>query len=287
MIKLVKVIFASALLCAVCISAYGAVWNITYPRALSESDQRNDYYLQILSLALDQTGVNYRLLPSERIMLQGRAIRNLIENREINVIWSMTDAQREKELLPIHIPLQKGLIGWRVFLVREDRVQQFEGIERLAQLTRLTAVQGADWPDTKILQANGVDVVTSPEYHTLFAMLNSNQADYFPRSIAEVEGELAESSLTEGLVIESRLSFRYPTAMYFFVNRSNKVLARLLNDGLEKAIASGQFDALFNERYQAILENARLNDRLVFELDNPLMPESTPLDRAELWYRPE
>ena len=69
--------------------AHAAVWHIVYPRALLEADVRNDYPIALLKLALDKTGVRYNIKPSDRILLQGKAIRQLRENRTVNVIWSM------------------------------------------------------------------------------------------------------------------------------------------------------------------------------------------------------
>ena len=44
--------------------ASGALWTITYPRPLDETDERTQYPVALLKLALDKTGVNYELKPS-------------------------------------------------------------------------------------------------------------------------------------------------------------------------------------------------------------------------------
>ena len=77
------------------LNASAANWSIHYPRPINESDSRYEYPLTLLKLALSKTGVRYTLTPSERILLQGKAIRQLKENREINIVWVMTDMQRE------------------------------------------------------------------------------------------------------------------------------------------------------------------------------------------------
>lgn len=89
--------------------ASGALWTITYPRPLDDSDERSQYPIALLKLALDKTGVNYELRPSDRILLTGKAMRQLRENREVNVVWSMTDSQREKTLPLFVFLLLKGL----------------------------------------------------------------------------------------------------------------------------------------------------------------------------------
>ncbi|TRY31100.1 amino acid ABC transporter substrate-binding protein [Aliiglaciecola sp. M165] len=257
---------------------------MTYPRPLTENDQRTDYPVELIALALEQTGVNYRLTPSDAVLGQVKALKQLGENRGVNVVWSMTDKDREVNLLPIRIPIYKGLIGWRVFLVKKDKVSEFSRIKNLQGLIQHKPIQGAEWPDTKILQSNGFDVFTSKSYTSLFSMLTQGQGDFFPRSLVEVWGELDSEDLDESLVVEPSLGIKYPTAMYLFVNRNNKTLARLLEVGLEKAIENGQFDELFNEHFAQSLERANMDSRFFYEINNPLLPERTPIERAELWY---
>ena len=198
-----------------------ATWTIVYPRPLIEYDQQTNYPLQLLTLALEQTGVKYKMIPSDRIMLQSKALKQLRENRGVNVVWSMTDKTREEELLPIRIPIYKGLIGWRIFLVKDSVKPQFFSISEVDQLLRFKAIQGYDWPDTKILQSNGFDVTTSKEYDALFSMLTQSRGDFYPRSVVEIWAELESEQLDDDVGVEENLGVRYPTAMYFFVNKRN------------------------------------------------------------------
>ena len=266
--------------------ASAALWSITYPRPLSENDLRSEYPVALLTLALEKTGVKYSLLPSDRILLQGKALRQLKENREVNVVWSMTDAQREKDLLPIRIPIAKGLIGWRVFLTTKDQLKYFKAVSSMEQLMKMTPVQGEEWPDTKILQANGFNVYTVPEYPQAFSILQSGRARLFPRSVIEVLNELESDDLPADIVLEPKLALHYPTAMYFFVNKGNPTLARLIETGLERALEDGSFDALFRSTYQETLDKLDLEHRTVFELDNPSLTSNTPLQNKKLWLLP-
>lgn len=277
--------FLWLLLLCISLPAMTATWNITYPRPLTEFDQRSQYPIQLLTLALEQTGVNYSLRPSDRIMLQSRALKQLRENREVDVVWSMTDQAREEQLLPIRIPIFKGLIGWRVMLVKTSNLEQFSGLQHLTGLRSLKPIQGSDWPDTKILQSNGFEVITSRDYRSMFTLLEQEQGDFFPRSVVEVWSELDSDDIAADIAVEPRIGVRYPTAMYFFVNRRNSTLARLIENGLEKAIANGKFDDLFLQIHDTLLSRAAMQERVFFELDNPLLPAKTPLERQELWYQ--
>ena len=68
------------------------------------------------------------------------------------------------------------------------------------------------------------------------------------------------------------------------VNRHNTRLAQDIREGLEKAIADGSFDKLFQQYYGERLRKAHLETRTVIELRNPLLTPGTPSDRPELWY---
>jgi hypothetical protein len=246
---------------------------------------RTAYPVRLLSLALDQTGVNYQLTPSDKVLVQGKALKKLAANREINVLWSATNPLREEQLLPIRIPIYKGLIGWRLLLIRDDMSERFKYIQESEHLIKLIGVQGHDWPDTKILQANGFEVATSNNYETLFDMLRNAQADFFPRSLVEVWGELDNPVFSKRLVLEPNIVIRYPTAMYFFVNQQSLPLANLLEKGLEMAIANGKFDELFLEVHQELMDKSNIKERRFFDMNNAFLPKTTPLERKELWHQ--
>lgn len=282
---LVKLIVGFALL--VSLSAQAATWRITYPRPMSESDKRAIYPVKLLALALEQTGVQYSLMPSERIMLQNKALKRLMDSRDVNVVWSVTDKQREQQLLPIRIPIYKGLIGWRLLLIRDDMPARFKYVQKLEHLIKLIPVQGRDWPDTKVLQANGFNVTADNAYGNLFNLLRQAQGDFFPRSVVEIWDEIDNPAYNTDLMVEKEIAIRYPEAMYFFVNKKSRPLANLLEKGLEKAIENGTFEQLFVHTFQGKLDRAKMSSRHVFELENSFLPTATPLERKELWYQPD
>ncbi|MBU2709534.1 substrate-binding periplasmic protein [Zooshikella harenae] len=256
--------------------------DVIYPRPVTSDDQRTAYPSKLLALGLEKSGAPFHLTSSNNVMLQGRALKMLAAGEQVNVVWSMTSNERETDLQPIRIPIYKGLIGWRLPLVNDDRVIFFQTVESLAQLKLLTAGQGHDWPDTAILRQNGFKVLGVASYEGLFRMLSLHRFDYFPRSIVEIWAE-AKNHAQRGIVVESSIIIKYPTAFYYFVNKKDRDLAYLLNKGLNIAIEDGSFDKLFLEYHQPLLERAKLKKRKVFEIDNPILPKETPLDDKRLW----
>lgn len=257
----------------------------------SEGDRRNEYYTALLRLGLEKTLKTdgpFRLEMSNVRMTQSRAIQEVKRKRGIDVMWTMTSQERESELLPIRIPLLKGLLGYRIFIIRQGEEAKFAAIQTLEQLKQKIAGQGADWPDTKILRANGIDVVGAINYEGLFKMLKSKRFDYFPRGVNEPWTEV-KSHPEQNLVIEATLLLQYPAPIYFFVDPSNPLLAKRLEKGLRLAISDGSFEHLFRHHpiNQETFELANLEKRKMFRLKNPLLTPETPLDEKELWYDPQ
>ena len=275
-----------SLLLALCLCAASALARtVVYPRAESETDERDRYPVQLLALALREAHSSYDLKPHPVFMLQVRAMREVEQQSGLDIVWTMTSREREQALLPIRIPIDRGLLGWRLLLVDPAREPAFARVHALDGLKALRGGQGADWPDTTILRDAGLVVDESARYGDLFQKLAAGRIDYFPRSVQEIWGEL-ETHRAEGFVVEPTLALHYPTAMYFFVNRHDTQLAADIRKGLERALADGSFEALFMQNFGGVLRRSHLGQRRVFEMGNPLLPPETPLNDARLWYRP-
>ncbi|MBS0307573.1 MAG: transporter substrate-binding domain-containing protein [Proteobacteria bacterium] len=258
---------------------------VVHPDRPSVRDARYDFQISLLKLALDKSGVPYQMRPSKFGMEQGRMLTQLEKGLDVDVVWSMTSREREQHLLPIRIPIDKGLIGYRVFLVRPDKLAQFAQVHTLEQLRQFEAGQGSFWPDTEILRANDLLVYGATVYENLFSMLEAERFDYFPRSITEIWDEL-KARPDRNLVVEPSILLYYPAAAYFFVNKQNKVLARTIETGLRTAIRDGSFDQLFQTYYGEFIRKANLGNRTVIRLNNPLLPAETPLQQKQLWFQP-
>jgi len=256
-------------------------------RPESVNDPRTEYPVKLLELLLQKSAVNYDVRPSTRVMLQGRALREVEKNSgRVDIVWSMTTKQREQRLLPVRIPIYKGLIGWRLPLVRKQNIDLFKNIRSIDEMKPFLAGQEHDWPDIKILRASGLRVISASNYEGLFKMLAAGRFQYFPRSIAETWIE-ADVHASKELVVENNIALHYQAAVYYFVNKNNTKLAASLTTGFEKALADGSFEKLFRQYHEQAIHRSDLEKRTVIKLENPLLPMETPLDRKELWYSPE
>ncbi len=255
---------------------------VRFPKPEFEGDHRYDYAMQLLKLGLSKSGADYRIELAEIPMNQERQVLEIEAGRTLDVGPIPSSAEREARLLPIRIPINKGALGWRLGLIRKGDERLFAGIDTLVDLQGVRLAQGQEWPDTQILRANGIPVITAPRYEGLFKMLAGKRFDYFPRSVMEIWDEQALNAAT--LEVEPHVALHYFYDAYFMVNRKNTKLAQDIRDGLERAVADGSFDQLFQQYYGERLRKAHLDTRTVIELKNPLLTPGTPSDRPELWY---
>lgn len=245
--------------------------------------ERSDYLRDLLMLIFEHGGHPYSLkavpvppVPSSRTVMMMREGR-------YDVSWVHTNKERERVMRPIRIPMYRGLGGWRLLFVRKEDASKYAAVNGISDLRKMIAGQGHDWPDIDILRHNDLSVRTAVSRDSVFQLLRHSRIDYFPRGINEVWDEVSLEA-SRGFIVEKHLVLRYPTAFYLFVNKEEEALAKLMERGFEQAVADGSFNELFSSRMGATIERANLKDRIVIELENPLLTKETPLDRDELWF---
>jgi hypothetical protein len=260
----------------------GAAATYTYLRPEWADTERDPYGVALLKLAFAKAGVCHTLIYSEHSMKQARAVAELErDSGKLDIMITMTSPEREAALLGVPVPLTKGLLGWRIALVRKERLHQFADVRDAVQLKKFVAGQGHDWPDTAILRGNGLPVEVSSTYEGMFKMLEAGRIDYFPRAVQQV---FAEHAAHPALALEPHIALRYPTDAYFFVNRRNTRLAADVRRGLESAVADGSFDGLFYSYFAAQIAAAGLEGRRIIDLPNPVGAPSLPVGRSKLWF---
>lgn len=262
----------------------GSSARLVYPLHDTSSQAQWRYHEQLLRLALRRSGSAYEIAESSVPMTQARVLRELADPQgRLDLAWTMTSAEREALLQPVRVPVERGLIGYRLALVRPEHADRWKEVRSIADLSRYVAGQGQDWPDMEILRANGLNVQGVPRHTTLFDMLRLGRIDYFPRSAFEIDGEL-ESGLAEGLVIEPHVLLRYPAASYLFVRRGREQLAAHLQRGLDAMVADGSFAQLFQQHFGDLIRRHGLRQRTQIVLHNPLLPPETPLHKPGYWF---
>ncbi len=250
---------------------------------------RYQEYIEILRTALDKTIPEYGpyvMSHPEAEMNEPRYMADAVSGKSVNLVWGSTSVERERTLIPIRIPLGKGLLGYRIGLIRAGEQARFSGVKTRDDLKRFTFGMGPGWGDIAICRHAGLTVWIDP-YEKLFKMLTAGRFDFYSRGVNEIFTEFQAFHLSEqGIAVEKDLLLHSIYPFYFFVSPAEPRLASRLKMGLEKMLNDGSFDAIFWKYNQANIERAGLARRHVIELANPALPPDTPLDDHRLWFVP-
>ncbi len=259
----------------------------------SSLDVRYSYQWEILRTALERTSRKYgpyRMKPSVT-MSERRQVYEL-ENAtgRLTVMYLDSTPEHESALIPVRIPVDKNLVGYRIFLIRKDEQPKFSSIKSLADLRKFTFGLGSDWIDVPIYRANHFTVVTGSDYDGLFDMLINKRFDIFSRGANEIISEYEErKDRMPDLHIEETMMICYPAPMYFWFSRSpeGEALARRVREGMLSMIADGTYDKIFKTYYGRAIERLDLKNRKIFRINNPFLVPETPLKDKRLWFDPQ
>lgn len=260
---------ASALACAAGV-ANGPPMRFVLPSVTPGSEVQAGYFHLLLRLALEKTEGPFSIDFYPYELTSPRRALELKSNGVINIMWDGTNAQRERDLLPIRVSLVRDLNDYRVFMIRKEDEARFRDVRSLDELRRLTAGAGANWPSVDVLRHNGLRVETTLNYSSLFPMLKAKRFDYMPRGVHEAWAEEQQYG-KEGLMVEPTIFLHYRVPFYFFVSRDNRAMAQRVEKGLKLALADGSFDRLLNgyPAFQRALAEIAARKRKVFELELP------------------
>lgn len=245
------------------------------------------YAVDLLKLALSQNSADIQLQRNDWYCSEKRKIKSALENK-IDVMWAGASQQLDDQLIPVRIPIFKGLTGYRVLLIRAGEQSRFDRVKSLSDFRTFSLGQGEAWIDTDIFRSAGFRVVTSHNFELLPNMLAYKRFDAFPRGIQQVWNDLQRFS-DLNLAIEKNLAVHYRLPAYFYFSQKSEALARDVEQGLEKLIDSGEFDRFFygHPLIKDGLQQVPLKNRLVFDIPNPDLPRGVPIARKELWFTPE
>lgn len=244
------------------------------------------YAKGLLKLALSKVPEKYE--PQETVpnTSEERMVSMLMDN-QLDIVWYATTNDLEDRLQPIRICIYRGLLGYRVLMIKTGTQHKFDGIKTLEDLKKVSLGQGRFWADTNVLTANNLNVVKVLKYEGLFYMLDGGRFDAFPRGAHEPWSEMQRYPKL-ALDVEQNLLISYTNPFYFFVNKSNTKLAADIEKGLRIAIEDGSFNEYFlnDPTVKDVMAKANLKNRVLIRLDNPGLPKKTPVDDKSLWFDP-
>lgn len=181
-------------------------------------------------------------------------------------------AREQKILIPL--PLMKGILGYRILIIRNADAAKFAAIKSAADLKKLRMGIPDTWADAGLFRHNGYPVVEKGSFDDLFQRLEANEFDYVTFGANEVTSVFAGRAAKSGkLIIEPSLLVYYPFPLVFYVNPQQPALADRITHGLQTIGANGELDKIFNRFYGDLLGQLHLAERTRITLENPILPK--------------
>lgn len=264
----------------------------TYSEGQAEIGQVKRFHWKVLETALERTRTShgdYRMIALSSMPMTRQQYELTHDHPTITVAAFNSDAERAGRMLPVRIPIDAGLLGYRVLLIREEDQPSFDRIKSLDDLKAMRFGLMPWWDDTRIMRTAGVSVVDGDSFDGLFHMLSAHRFDAFSRGVSEVMRDIGrmKPQLPE-LAIERHLLLHYPLPVYFWFSNDAEGRARAerVRAGLSEMAADGSLKEMILARYGDDLATLHLSGRQLIEIPNPLLDGQDPLDQSALWYRP-
>ncbi|SIQ13975.1 hypothetical protein SAMN05880590_102223 [Rhizobium sp. RU35A] len=245
---------------------------------------------QVLQLAIEKSGKPYVLKPSPTGYSSNAGMVDAIANgAQIDIAWVNAAKAVSAKLLSVPFPIDRGLGGYRLFLIDGARQAEFSRVKTLENLKAFIALQGTGWADVDVMRKSGLTVRTGPQKN-LYRMTMGRRGDYFARGVNEALNEQAKQVAdVPGLAVEKTLVLQYPSASIFYVSKSRPDLRDDLMRGLEQAWKDGSFDKVFqaNPDIRLAFDKGDLKTRTILKIPNPNLPEDILAMDARYWFDPQ
>lgn len=235
----------------------------------------------VLELALSYSDKPYQIIDPDKQSVNEARGEHLVTTGELDVQWLSTSTEREQKMIPIRIPVYRGILGLRLLLATKEQAPELSKIRTLGALRKYSGGHGSHWQDLPVYAANNLPVKTYGSYEALFKQLEKNRFDYFHRGVNEIWEEHDRYQNTLSVVDNLMLFYDHP--VYFFVSKSRPQLALDIEKGLNAALKDGSFKKIFLEFHRDMLDKSNLAKRKLIYLKNPVAPKKHPTTHWEWW----
>lgn len=253
----------------------------------SDQDTRSYYPYAVLAKALEESVDkygDYEVKIAEHVLPNHRTLDFLQDGDLVNVVMVVTTPKWEERSIPIRIPLRLGALAFRLLAINKNNQAKFANLTDLQGLKKLTVGLNRNWATWDLMNYLGFNIASVYSYEALFGMLAKGRFDYIPRGVHEIYDEIDIRSVKmPELMIEPDVALYIPAPFYMFVSPNYPHIAERLTYGLEKMVKSGKLREMFYQHYGSSFVKAKLQERRIINIGNPLLPKETPLHRKELW----
>ena len=244
----------------------------------NRSQARQEYELKVLEAVLASTEKEFGNWKIEEDVVEypGKQESLVFSEHKHHLFVTIAGNQKfdEDDMIVISRPLTKNLLGYRVPVIRKEDTVVFDSIDEKEDIQKLEHGIPETWSDAEIFRHNEFKVAEEGDFNDIFERLHEGRFDYSAYGANEVLGVYRNrASQYENLTIDENLILFYPFPLVFYVNPDMPELAERIDKGLQNIMESGKLDEIFSEHYGDIVEKLDLDQRQIFVLENPLIPE--------------
>ncbi len=200
---------------------------------------------------------------------------------------------RAGRLRMIPVPLDRGLLGYRVNLLLASQRDKLARVRTASDLRGFNMGQNIGWMDVEIYRHAGIPTKEIKDWADgEFALqMEAGLLDLFPLGLEETLTHFLPHfrKTYPQLTVDPHLIVRYPWFRFVWVSPkadADEVHAALRR-GFDRLIASGEFLRIWS-RYRRPPAADVLRDRVIIDIDNPFYgPGLVPSAWRHLLFRPE
>lgn len=246
-----------------------------------EKDARHAYKFALIKRILEVTRGefgDYELVPFGEEPSAKRQALLISEGKILNLLWASPGTVIARaEVITIPVDILRGLLGYRICLINPDN---FPSADTLTSLDQLQIAQGLNWADVEIYKHNGITPIQAPSFEALFDMLAAKRYECLPLGADEVMHAWRNQKPDfPFLVVEPHLLIYYDYPIYLHISKAYPALAQRVEKGLAQLQLTGEFDRLFKQYHTKDLALLQLNQRRIFCLKSPYLPEQDQCEK--------
>ncbi len=258
------------------------------PKRIVPDLLQKQYMSEVIDTAMDVTLGEYgpyQVAPLVPAMLRERVVAALEKGTKINVYINPLKTEFIGKVHIVPIPIRRGILNYRLPLIREDNLTLFARTDSVEKLRRLKVGMYANSATLVTLNQNHYNVVEAPTHEAMFPMLVRGRFDYTVRGVHEVFYELLNRrNAYPELIVEPTIAIDMPLPTVVYISLEYPRLAKRLETGLTEMAFNGKLKEIFNKYYKDYVLKARLHERRIFHIENPLLNEVKFPPIPGLWF---
>lgn len=265
---------------AIAVNATGTTMEVRYYDRGTQ-DARHAYKFELIRAILESTRAefgDYTILPFGEEPSAKRQSLLISEGKILNLLWASPGTAIAKgDVITIPVDILRGLAGFRVCLINPVNFPS----GTIESLQQLQLGQGLNWADMEVYKYNGILPKQGPTFESLFEMLAAQRYHCLPLGADEVMFTWREKKvLYPFLTLEPNLLIYYDYPVYLHVSKRIPALAERVALGLKKLQENGEFLRLFNKHHATDVAQLRLDQRKVFCLRSPYLPQKGQCEKT-------